>query len=86
MQQHHTLTSAIAEGLTGFELDAGRLVETREVAHRQFAGCLGFAEVEHVLDQHAKRSAPIADVILFGDPVPNKGEHAHDGVADDRGA
>ena len=39
-----------------------------------------------MLDQHAKRSTPIADVILFGDPVSNKGEHAHNGIADNRGA
>ena len=39
-----------------------------------------------MLDQHAERRAPVADVVLADDAVAEEVEHAHQRVADDRGA
>ena len=70
----------------GIELGTGRLVETGEVAHREALGGCGLAEVEHVLDEHAERRAPVADVILLRDSMADQFEQSHQRIADDGGA
>ena len=35
-----------------------------------------------MLDQHAERRSPVADVVLADDPVPDEREHAYQRVAD----
>ena len=47
-------------------------------------GGLVLAEVQEVLDQHAERRAPVADVVLPDDGVTGEVEHAGQRVADDR--
>ena len=68
------------------ELAPGRLVERVRVGGQQ--GRLGriLAHVEQVLDQHAERGAPVADVVVPDHPVPGELQDAGDGVADDGGA
>ncbi len=44
------------------------------------------ADVEQVLDQHAERRAPVADVVLRHDVVPRERKQARERVADDRRA
>jgi hypothetical protein len=48
--------------------------------------CVDAAEVDHVLDEHAEGRAPVADVVLADDGVADELQHAHQRVADDRGA
>ncbi len=63
----------------------GRLVERVEVAEAERLGPLG-ADVDEVLDEHAERPAPVADVVLPDDVVADGVEHAGEGVADHRRA
>ena len=44
------------------------------------------ADVEQVLDEHAERAAPVADVVLADHGVAEELEHPHERVADDRRA
>ena len=50
----------------------------------QRLGCLGLAEVEQMLDEHAERGAPVADVVLARDRVAPRLEHSDERVADRR--
>ncbi len=86
MQQHDAVASPILELLTGIELRPGLLVEAVEIADTELGGCLGLADVEKVLDQHAERRAPVADVVLADHRVADELEQAHKRVADHRGA
>ena len=65
---------------------AGRLVEAVQVTDGQLVGGLGLADVEQVLDQHAERRAPLADVVLPDDRVAQPLQQPHRRVADDRRA
>ena len=40
-------------------------------------GRFGFAEIEQMLNQHAKGCSPVADVIFANHIVANKREHAY---------
>ncbi len=86
LQQHDPLTRPILELLGPVERRSRLLVEAVEVAEREVFGGTLLAEVDQVLDQHAERRAPVADVVLTDDVVAEEVEHAHEGVADQRGA
>ena len=84
MQQHDTLPRAIGESGVAVELGARRAIEIAELAHVVLHAAL--AHVEQVLDEHAERRAPIADVVLPNDVVPRELEQPRERVADDRRA
>ncbi len=69
--------------LGGVELDAGSLVEGVRVGDEQTGLVRALPDVEQVLDEHAERRAPVADVVLADDVVPQVLESASDRVADD---
>ena len=46
----------------------------------------GAVDVEQVLDEHAERRPPVADVVLAPHVVAEEAEHAGQRVADERGA
>ena len=68
------------------ELGVGLLVEAVEIAERQPVSGDVLADVEQVLDEHAERAAPVADVVLADDVVADERQHAHERVADHRRA
>ena len=82
-----TLKSPCAAGrfglLGGVELDPGRLVEGVRVGDEETGLVRALADVEQVLDEHAERRAPVTDVVLPDDVVPEVLEGASDRVADD---
>ena len=84
MQQHDTLPRTIGEAGVAVELGARRAIEIAELAHVVLHAALAY--VEQVLDEHAERRAPIADVVLPNDVVPRELEQPRERVADDRRA
>ena len=45
----------------------------------------GLPQIEQMLDEHAERRTPVADVVLPDHLVTDELEHAHQRVADDGG-
>ena len=82
LQLHDPLAGAFLELLRLGELRVGLLVEAVEIALLQTFGGDVFAEVEQMLDQHAERTAPVADVVLADHVVAEELEHPHQRVAD----
>jgi hypothetical protein len=82
LQQDDARTRAIRERRITLELLARGLVELREL------GDLGVRrpQIDHVLDQHAERRAPVTDVVLAQDGVAAPFEHARERIADHRAA
>ena len=72
--------------LGGVELDPRALVEHVRVGDEQPGLGRSFAHLEQVLDEHAERGAPVADVVLPDDVVAEVLERAGQRVADDRRA
>ena len=68
LQQHDPCAGPLLERLVVLELGRRRLVERVEVAEPERVGPLG-ADVDEVLDEHAERAAPVADVVLPHDVV-----------------
>ena len=85
-QEHDTLPRPVLELLRRIEHRPRLLVEAVEVAEREVLGRTLLAQVDQVLDQHPERCAPVADVVLADDVVAEEVEHAHQGIADQRGA
>ena len=86
LQQHHTAAGAFFELVIGVELGARRFVERIEVAYVERRRALHTAHVDEVLDEHAERRAPVAEMVLAGHLVTDELEHPHQRVADDGGA
>ena len=86
LQFHDALTSTVLEHIVGVELRPCPLVEAGEVTDRQFARRGRLTEIEHVLDEHPERRAPITDVILLRHPMTEELQHPHERVTDDGGA
>ena len=86
LQPHEPAPGALGELGLGVELAPGGLVERVRVGLQQgrLRGVL--AHVEQVLDEHAERGAPVADVVIPDHPVPGELKDARDGVAGDGGA
>lgn len=84
LQEHHPLPRPGLEGLVAVELLPRRLVEPAEVAGRELVCRLGLADVEQMLDQHPEGRAPLTDVVLPDDRVPQPFEQPDGAVADDR--
>src|SRR6185503_5859762 len=84
LQQHDALARAVRELRIAVELSARRAIEIAELSHARLRA--GLADVEHVLDQHAERSAPVADVVLANHLVARELEQPRERVADDRRA
>ena len=76
LQHHDPVARPILELLAAVELGSGLLVEPVEIADAQLRRSLGLADVDQVLDEHAERRAPIADVVLADHGVPDEFEHA----------
>ena len=64
LQEHDPLAGPFLELGRFGELGVGLLVEAVEVALRQPVGGDVLTDVEQVLDEHAERPAPVADVVL----------------------
>ena len=86
LQPDQPAPGALGERRVGVELAPGRLVERVRVGGQQPRLGRVHAHVEQVLDQHAERGAPVADVVVPDHPVPGELQDARDGVADDGGA
>ena len=86
LEQHDAAPAALGERGVAVELPARRGVELVEVAHAEGLGVLGPADVDQVLDQHAERRPPVADVVLPPHVVAEEPEHAGQRVADERAA
>ena len=86
LQQHDAVAAALGEGRVTVELPPGRGVELVEVPHTERLGVGRPVNVEQVLDEHAERRAPVADVVLPQHVVPEEPEHAGQRVADEGGA
>ncbi len=90
LQCHHpepcARGEAVVPGGGRVELGAGGLVEGAGVVHQQrcFRGIL--ADLQPVLDQHAERGAPVADVVLPDHGVTQRLEDLHETVPHHRGA
>ncbi len=71
LERHDAFAGTIGEDRVGLvvELGPGRLIEAREVADRQGRGRRVLSLVDQVLDQHAERCPPVADVVLADDVV-----------------
>ena len=82
----HPCPGPVGEGRVAVELRPRRLVERVGVGHQQLRLRRVLADVEQVLDEHAERRAPVADVVLPDHVVPEVLQHARQRVADDRGA
>ena len=86
LQPHDTLASTLLKLWGCLELGARLFVETVEVSHRKFTCRIHFPQIDEVLDQHAERCSPVADVIFADHSVANRLTHAHQRIADHRGA
>ena len=86
LQLDDPLAGALLERVVGVELRAGGAVEAVEVADGQLVRRLGLADVEQVLDEHAERAAPVADVVLADHSLAGERQQAAQRVADDRRA
>ena len=86
LEQHDAVAAALGEGGVAVELPAGRGVELVEVAHAEGLGVGRPVHVEQVLNEHAERRAPVADVVLAPHVVTEEPEHAGQGVPDERAA
>ena len=80
------MAKPVLVGGGGVELGAGGLVERTGVIdqQRRFRGVL--ADLQPVLDQHAERRAPVADMVLPDDGVAEGLEHLDEAVPHHRGA
>ena len=85
LQPHDTLASAFLKVGGCLELGPRLFVETVEIAHREFARRIHFSQVDEVLDEHAERCPPVADVIFTDHSVTNRLTHAHQCITDHRG-
>ena len=86
LQEHHTIAAALGEIEVAVELSSGRGVELVEIPHAERLGIGRPVHVEQVLDEHAERCAPVADVVLAMHVVPEEPEHAGEGVSDEGAA
>ena len=86
LQQHDAVAAALGEVGVAVELPAGRRVELVEVPHAEGLGVGRPVHVEQVLDEHAERRAPVADVVLAPHVVAEEPEHAGQGVPDEGAA
>ena len=86
LEQHDAAAAALGEGGVAVELPARRGVELVEVAHAEGLGAGRAVDVEQVLDEHAERRAPVADVVLAPHVVAEEPEHAGQRVPDERAA
>ena len=85
LQEHDPLPRPLAEVVVIGELGRRLLVERIQIADAEPLGATG-ADVDEVLDEHAERTAPVADVVLADDVVAEESEHADQRIADDGGA
>ncbi len=91
LQLHDAVAGASLELVALVELGAGFPVEHVEVGDLQVVDTvdprdIDTRDIDEVLDEHAERCAPVADVVLADDLVTHELEQAHQAVADDRGA
>jgi hypothetical protein len=86
LEEDNATARAVRERRIRVELRARLLVEAAEVTDRLRRARLGVPEVDEVLDQHAERRPPVADVVLADDPVAERGQDARERVAEDRAA
>ena len=84
LEQHHAPPGAIGEEGVLVELAARRLVEGVDVAVG--VGALAVPGIDEVLEEHAEGRAPVPQVVLADDAVPDGLEHAGERVAEDRAA
>ena len=67
LQEHHPSPGPVGEAYVAVELAPRRLVELGEVTERETVGGRVGAGVDEVLDEHAERGAPVAQVVLPDD-------------------
>ncbi len=87
LEVDHRPAGGVSEVGVGIEALLGLLVEGLEVGDANGVGVpqgLGL-RLPQVLNQHAERGAPVADMIEAEDVVASEFEDAANGVADDRG-
>ena len=82
LQRDHPLPGALGEARVGVELRPRALVEAVQVTDRQLVRGLGLTQVEQVLDEHAERRAPVADVVGPPHVVAEPGQRTRRRVAD----
>ena len=82
LQPHDALAASRLELLVGVEDGACVAIERGQVARAELAHRGRAAEVDEMLDQHAERRAPVADVVLAHDLVPCEHQEPDDRVAD----
>ncbi len=86
LEGRHAPARALLERRVRVELAPRLLVVLAALAGLQPGDGVGLADVEQVLDEHAERRAPVAQVVLPDDAVAEVLEHADQRVADDGGA
>ena len=82
LQQHDTRTRAFFKTVIGIKFCARLFIKRIKVANRKFVCRFGFAKINQMFDEHAKRRTPVTNVILTNYFVTNKLEHAHNCVTD----
>ena len=72
LQEHDALARALGEGRVAVELRARLAVERVEIARSRASRRRLARRVEQVLDQHAERRAPVAEVVLADDAMAER--------------
>ncbi len=84
LQKHDAASRALCKGGITVELEPRCPVEPRQGVH--IAAVRGDAFIEHLLDEHPKRRAPVADMVLADDVVTQILQRSRQAIADDRAA